>query len=308
MSYFEYLPNVEVRVSSYRTNNVDPFKLAKNIFRRIKIRENLDDIILGFSQYTIKNNQRPDQVALEIYGDMDLDWVVLLTNNIINVYDEWPMSEDELERYIDSEYDEDADSIHHWVTQKILDSRGRTLVKEGRVVSENWSYTRPDGTAIPKDQIVRPISVYDHESQQNDYKRNIYLLRKEYINGFVEEFANLVEYLPNAEVDTESQIKRSKNTVQEQFISVKPTYSTNIGQSSSVDFASEADYSSRTFDTSAASINEGDVLADGSTVVNTASTNTAGVSSDIGTTTNQYGSATTSSSGTGSSSGNSGGY
>ena len=306
MSYFEYLPNVEVRVSSYRTNNVDPFKLAKNIFRRIKIRENLDDIILGFSQYTIKNNQRPDQVALEIYGDMDLDWVVLLTNNIINVYDEWPMSEDELERYIDSEYDEDADSIHHWVTQKILDSRGRTLVKEGRVVSENWSYTRPDGTAIPKDQIVRPISVYDHESQQNDYKRNIYLLRKEYINGFVEEFANLVEYLPNAEVDTESQIKRSKNTVQEQFISVKPTYSTNIGQSSSVDFASEADYSSRTFDTSAASINEGDVLADGSTVATTA---TAGVSSDIGTTTNQYGSATTSSSGTGSSSsGNSGGY
>ena len=295
MSYFEYLPNVEVRVSSYRTNNVDPFKLAKNIFRRIKIRENLDDIILGFSQYTIKNNQRPDQVALEIYGDMDLDWVVLLTNNIINVYDEWPMSEDELERYIDSEYDEDADSIHHWVTQKILDSRGRTLVKEGRVVSENWSYTRPDGTAIPKDQIVRPISVYDHESQQNDYKRNIYLLRKEYINGFVEEFANLVEYLPNAEVDTESQIKRSKNTVQEQFISVKPTYSTNIGQSSSVDFASEADYSSRTFDTSAASINEGDVLADGSTVATTA---TAGVSSDIGTTTNQYGSATTSGSGT----------
>ena len=305
MSYFEYLPNVEVRVSSYRTNNVDPFKLAKNIFRRIKIRENLDDIILGFSQYTIKNNQRPDQVALEIYGDMDLDWVVLLTNNIINVYDEWPMSEDELERYIDSEYDEDANSIHHWVTQKILDSRGRTLVKEGRVVSENWSYTRPDGTAIPKDQIVRPISVYDHESQQNDYKRNIYLLRKEYINGLVEEFANLVEYLPNAEVDTESQIKRSKNTVQEQFISVKPTYSTNIGQSSSVDFASEADYSSRTFDTSAASINEGDVLADGSTVATTA---TAGVSSDIGTTTNQYGSATTSSSGTGSSSGNSGGY
>ena len=63
MSYFSYLPNVQVRTSSYRTNNVDPFKLAKNIFRRIKIRENLDDIILGFNQYTIKNNQRPDQVA-----------------------------------------------------------------------------------------------------------------------------------------------------------------------------------------------------------------------------------------------------
>ena len=305
MSYFSYLPNVEVRVSSYRVNNVDPFKVAKNIFRRIKIRENLDDIILGFTQYTIKNNQRPDQVALEIYGDMDLDWVVLLTNNIINLYDEWPMSEDELERYIDSEYEEEADSVHHWVTQRITDIKGRTLVKADRTVPENWIYTRPDGTAIPKDELVRPISVYDYESVKNDYKRNIYLLRKEYINGFVEEFNELVQYLPNAEVDTEGRLKRSKNTVREEFIKVKPSYSTNIGQLSSVDFASEADYSSRTFDTSAATISEGDVLADGSTVV---TTGTAGVSSDVGTTTNQYGSATTSSSGTGSSSGNSGGY
>ena len=296
MSYFSYLPDVEVRVSSYRVNNVDPFKVAKNIFRRIKIRESLDDIILGFTQYTIKNNQRPDQVALEVYGDMDLDWVVLLSNNIINLYDEWPMSEDELERYIDSEYEEDADSVHHWVTQKVTDTRGRTLLKEGRIVSEDFSYTRPDGTAIPKEDIVRPISVYDYESEKNDFKRNIYLLRKEYVSGFIEEFSNLVDYLPNDEVDFDTQTKRTNGSVQEQFISVKETYSTNIGQSSSIDFASEADYSSRTFDTSAASISEGDVLADGSTVAVT--TITAGANLSGSTTSNQYGSATSSSSGT----------
>ena len=295
MSYFSYLPNVQVRTSSYRTNNVDPYKLAKNIFRRIKIRENLDDIILGFNQYTIKNNQRPDQVSLEIYGTMEYDWVVLLTNNIINLYDEWPMSEDELERYIDSEYEEDADSVHHWVTQKITDAKGRTLMRDGRIVSEDFTYTRPDGTAIPKEDLVRPISVYDYESEKNDFKRNIYLLRKEYVSGFIEEFSNLVDYLPNDEVDFDTQTKKTKDSVQEQFISVKETYSTNIGQSSSIDFASEADYSSRTFDTSAATIGEGDVLADGSTVV---TTGVAGVSSNIGTTTNQYGSATTSGSGT----------
>ena len=295
MSYFSYLPNVQVRTSSYRTNNVDPYKLAKNIFRRIKIRENLDDIILGFNQYTIKNNQRPDQVSLEIYGTMEYDWVVLLTNNIINLYDEWPMSEDELERYIDSEYEEDADSVHHWVTQKITDTRGRTLLRDGRIVSEDFSYTRPDGTAIPKEDLVRPISVYDYESEKNDYKRNIYLLRKEYVSGFIEEFSNLVDYLPNDEVDFHTQTKKTKDSVQEQFISVKETYSTNIGQSSSIDFASEADYSSREFDTSAATIGEGDVLADGSTVV---TTGVAGVSSNVGTTTNQYRSATSSGSGT----------
>ena len=266
MSYFNNLPDVYVRTSSYRKDNVDPYTLAKNIFRRIKIREELDDVILGFTQYTIKNNQRPDEVAGEVYGDMGMDWVVLICNNIINLYEEWPMSEDELERYIDSEYEEDADSVHHWVTQEIKDLKGRVLVKEGRIVPEDYTYTRPDGTVIAKEDTVRPISVYDYELGINDQKRNIYLLRKQYLSGFVEEFSNLVQYLPNKEVNDEDQIKKSQNTTQEQFQNVKPTYSTNIGQTSSIDFASEADYSSKEFDTSAATIQEGDVLADGSTV------------------------------------------
>ena len=157
--YFSYLPNVYVRTSSYRKSNVDPFSLAKNIFRRIKIREELDDVILGFQQYTVKNNQRPDEVALDAYGDMKLDWVVLLCNNIINLYDEWPMSEDELERYIESEYEEEADSVHHWVTQEVKDTKGRVLLKAGREVPENFTYRRLDGTYLPKDTVIRPISV-----------------------------------------------------------------------------------------------------------------------------------------------------
>ena len=196
------------------------------------------------------------------------------------------MSEDELERYIDSEYEEEADSVHHWVTQKITDARGRTLVKADRTVPENWTYTRPDGTAIPKDELVRPISVYEFESEKNNQKRNIYLLRKQYVGSFVEEFTNLCLYLPNSEVEMEDQTKKSLNTTQEQFQTVKPTYSTNIGQSSSIEFAAEADYSSRTFDTSDPTISAGDVLADGTTVV---TTTTAGVQ-DTSTTSNQYGS------------------
>ena len=287
MAYFTYLPDVMVRTSSYRQNNVDPYKLAKNLFRRIKIREKLEDVILGFDQYTISINERPDQVAYKKYGNMQFDWIVLLCNNIINVYDEWPMAEDELERYIDNTYEEDADSIHHWVTQRITDTRGRILVKEDRVVGEDYTYTRPDGTLVPKEETVRPISVYDHETMKNDYKRNIYLLKKEFVNGFIEEFSTIVGYLPNSETDDTTGAKKSINTTQEQFQTVKPTYSTNIGETSSIEFASEADYSSREFDTSAASIEAGDVLSDGSTVVT--SNTTAGVSDD-GSTTNQYGS------------------
>jgi hypothetical protein len=283
-NYFSYLPNVYTRSSSYRSNNVDPYVLSKNIFRRIKIREELDDVILGFSQYTIKNNQRPDQVAKEFYGDDQFDWVVLLCNNILNLYEEWPMTELELENYIDSEYGTQQDSVHHWVTQKITDSKGRTLLKDGIQVPENFTYRRPDGTVVEKADTVRPISVYDYESEKNEYKRNIYLLRKDYLTGFVEEFSTLVKYLPNGEIDDETNTKRSRNTIEEKFQTVKPTYSTNIGQTSSIDFAVEQDYSSRTFAIGGQVISAGDVLADGSTVATT----TAG-STDLTTTSNQYG-------------------
>ena len=287
-NYFSYLPNVYVRTSSYRQNNVDPYFLAKNVFRRIKIREDLEDVLLGFEQYTIENNQRPDQVALEFYGDMGMDWVVLLCNNVINVYEDWPMTEEELYSYIVSAYggEDKANAVHHWVTQRIKDGKGRVVLRDGIQVPENFTYRFPDGSLYDKEMTVRPVSVYDHEREKNDYKRNIYLLKKEYLGSFIEEFEELVTYLPNGETEEFDGAKKSRDTVQEQFITVKPTYSTNIGQSSSIDFAAQEDYSSRTFNTSGETISAGDVLADGTTVV---TTSTAGVD-DNTTTTNQYGS------------------
>ena len=309
--YFSYLPQVYVRTSSYRTNNVDPYILAKNIFRRIKIRENLDDVILGFSQYTISNNQRPEQVAYDFYGRMEYDWVVLLCNNIINVYEEWPMTEHELYSYMVRKYGEsEVDGVHHYVTQEQRDSHGRVVLKGDIQVPQDFYYMKYDGTVVPTELLTRPVSNYDYEAENNDFKRNIYLLRKEYISQFVEEFEELVGYLPSTETDPDSQAKRSYNTVQEQFIPVKPTYQTLVGQTSSIDFASTAEYTSRTVTLEGATIEQGDVLADGTTVAvtfgaaGTSATVVAGQTEEE--VVNSFGSAGSSSGQTSGSSGSSG--
>lgn len=292
-NYFKQLPNVYVRTSSYRQNSVDPYVLAKNIFRRIAIRENLEDIILGFTQYTIRNNDRPDQVALEYYDSMQYDWVILLTNNIINIYDEWPMNEHELQIYIDRKYEGDPSGVHHWVTQEVRDNRGRLVLKGDIQVPEDFTYTKYDGTVVPKELLVRPISNYDFEYEQNEFKRNIYLLRKDYLGQFVEEFGNLVKYLPNEETDPDTLDKRTYNAVSEAFIPVKPTYSTNIGQTPSIAFATQQDFSSKVFGSSAATISEGDTLATGAVVARTTTSSTSAIISTAGQTsieqTNQYG-------------------
>tara|TARA_B100001059_G_C17836325_1_gene588398 strand:+ start:4840 stop:5796 length:957 start_codon:yes stop_codon:yes gene_type:complete len=301
-NYFSYLPDVFVRTSSYRTGNNDPYVQAKNLFRRIKIRDDISDIILGFEKYIIQHNERPDQIADRVYGNVEYDWVVLLTNNIINVYDEWPMTEQEMYAYMVRKYGaKHVESIHHWVTQEIKSTRGDVILRDGYEVAQDFEYSRPDGTLIPKEELVRPVSNYDYELALNDYKRGIHLLKPQYIDAFVEEFEKLVEYLPSNEVDPATGIKKTAAAVAEAFTNVKPTYETLVGQIPSIQFASSAEYTSRSFGSSDPTISEGDVLADGSTVVSVSvSTGTSSATIEQAgqmteTETNQYGSAGSSS-------------
>ena len=81
-AYFSYLPNVYIRNRTL-VGGVHPFELTKNIFRRIKIKDDLVEGLLGFTQYEIREGERPDQVAYQFYGDSELDWIVLLCNCLL---------------------------------------------------------------------------------------------------------------------------------------------------------------------------------------------------------------------------------
>lgn len=245
-TYFSYLPDVYVRLDSFYKQGVDPYIQAKNIFRRIKIRDDLTGAVLGFQQYSIGSNERPDETANKAYGDPQLDWVVLLANNIINIYNEWPMHEDELMRYVDRKYGTEAGGIHHYETLEITDSRGTVLVPEGVEVNFNYQYTDSQGVIRPISECVRPVSNYDYEIQQNDYKRNIYLLKPQYLSNFIAEFTELVEYLPNEELNEET-IKKTFDVLDENYIKNRDTYSTDIGRVAVTKTVPQQDFADRTF-------------------------------------------------------------
>ena len=297
-NYFSFIPDVFVRTSSYRVGGNDPYVMAKNLFRRIKIRDGMVQTALGFESYAIQSNERPDQVADKFYNDPEYDWVILLCNNIVNIYDDWPMEEGELFKYIKRKYGS-TDDIHHWETQEVRNTKGTLQLRAGIQVNEDFEYTRPDGTSIPTAELVAPVSNYQYEAQLNEYRRNIYILKPAFLTQFVEEFENLTEYLPSNEVDPQTGIKRSVGIISEAFRSVKPTYTSLVGQAPSIEFASRQEFTSRSFGSSASTISEGDVLADGSTVAVTnaasgttsAVTEQAGSSSTSSSTNNQYGSA-----------------
>ena len=241
-TYFSYLPNINVRQTGYRQDSGSPFVNAKNIFRRVKIRDELDDIILGFEKYYIQNSERPDQLAQKFYGDTKYDWVILLCNEITNLYHDWPMDEYELTNYVMRKYNmtnpSDIGMTRHWVTQEVK-RNGRVHLEEGLEVPENFEYSFPDGVTIEKENLVRPVSYYQHETKENERKRQIYILRPEYLDDFVEEFFSLVSYLPNDELEVDvfgKDTKKTYRTVTEIFKPTKKEYTTEIGKTPSITF------------------------------------------------------------------------
>lgn len=251
-TYFSYLPDVYVRLDSFFKQGVDPYIQAKNIFRRIKIRDDLSGAVLGFQQYSIGANERPDEVANKAYGDPQLDWTVLIANNIINIYNEWPMHEDELMKHVENKYGDDAGSVHHYETLEITDSKGTVLIPAGIECNFNYQYTDSQGVVKPVSECVRPVSNYDYEIEQNDYKRNIYLLKPQYLSNFIAEFSELVEYLPNEELDEET-IKKTFDVIDNNYIKQKEVYSTDIGRSAVTKTVPQQDFADRTFTKTAGS-------------------------------------------------------
>ena len=210
MSYFRYLPKVYVRNRTIQ-NGVHPYELTVNIFRRIKIRDELQGGLLGFTQYEIGTGERPDQVADTMYDDPTLDWVVLTTNNIIHVRDEWPMGNQDFLTYLNDKYtDEELSNIHHYETEVVRDSNGKLIQLSGITVPEGHSVTFVDNGVLRTESKITSFSFLEHETNLNDAKRDINILRPEYLNLFLEEFGDIMEYKPSRQFVNKN-LKKTEN-------------------------------------------------------------------------------------------------
>lgn len=145
MAYFQELPNIQVLNRTKNQISNDETLIVKNIFKRAKLREDIAPITSAFEYYIITENERPDQIAEKLYGDSELDWVILITNNIINIQDQWPLSLDNFNRYMIEKYgSEDVyTEIHHYESISTRDSFGREVFPNGVILDEAF-YNSPE--------------------------------------------------------------------------------------------------------------------------------------------------------------------
>ena len=178
MGYFREIPDLEYQNFLSNSISSQSYLKVKNLFRRNKLRDDLQNVFTLFNKYEIREGARPDTVAEEIYGDETLDWVVLLTAGIINVRNEWPLSDREIYDFVENKYSlAHINNNHHYETKEIKDSIGRLILPAGQIVdsdfsvtySENGSYTTPTSS-----NTIIGVSNFEYEILKNNKKRNIF--------------------------------------------------------------------------------------------------------------------------------------
>ena len=210
-SYFRQLPDLDYPSLRNDRNSAYDYHLVKNIFKRALLRDDVFDEVTAFTKYSVQGDERPDQVANKFYQDSGLDWVILTTNNIIHVRDEWPMGNQDFLTYLNAKYtSEQLSNIHHYETDLLRDSGGKLIHPKGLRVSSDYSISFLDRGVLRTESKITSFTFLEHETNLNDAKRSINILRQEYLNLFLEDFENIMEYKPSNQF-VSSSLKKTEN-------------------------------------------------------------------------------------------------
>ena len=223
-SYFSYFPEIAYVSRTNDRSSSDEYIIVKNIFKRAKLRDDFYNVVTAFDDYMIIADERPDQVAEAVYGDPRYDWVVLTTNNITNIRDQWPLNAQDFQKYLLSKYgsEEEFTKIHHYITEVSIDTKKRIVVPEGLRVDSNFNSqyldqtTRQeinyggtlnslstidnvgtvkdaDGNVVTHDNVLA-VTNYEYEENENDAKRRIKILKKDFINVMISDMRSIMKY------------------------------------------------------------------------------------------------------------------
>ena len=198
MGYFREIPNLRYPSFLQEKGSSFDYVEAKNLFRRTKLRDDLQNNFTLFDKYEIVEGMRPDNVAQELYESDQFDWVVLLVAGITNVRNEWPLSNRDLYYYAFDKYGDSLNSNMFFETTEVKDTSGRLILPKGKVVDQNFTIPKPGAPNATINPVVG-ISNFEYETRINDEKRNIFVLRLEYLQEFVNDFRELMTYKESSE-------------------------------------------------------------------------------------------------------------
>ena len=235
MGYFTELPNIAYQSPLSHKNSSRDYIIIKNIFRRSKLLDYLGENVSLFNKYVIGDGARPDTVAEDLYGDAELDYVVILVAGITNLNHEWPIQDYEVYNYALEKYGSEIEmnKNHHYETFEIRDDKNRLILPPNLIVDDefkidgtsskyNTKYTLvsqagntqlddKDEFTVKTDNIARAVTNLEYEHTENEKKREIDVLRGSYLQTFINDLRDVVRYDKSSSYITSS-LAATENT------------------------------------------------------------------------------------------------
>jgi len=196
-NYFQHVPDFDYVSRLPNSKLINDYVRTKNLFKRVKLSDEIFGDLTLFNKYTIKSQERPDSVAYKVYEDSNLDWLVMLSNNMINLQTEWPLDQVSYNNYLLNKYGsyENMYGVHHYETIEVLDANKNVILPKGLEVPQDFSITYFDnGVERVATNVTGEVSNLVYEDQIQENKTNIYLLRPDYISLILNEIGQLKPY------------------------------------------------------------------------------------------------------------------
>ena len=216
--YFKQLVDFEYVNRTDDGKLISDYTTVKNLFKRGKLREDIFQETTFFEKYSIEGDDRPDNVAKKVYGDSSYDWVVLLSNNIINIYEEWPLPQAGWDAYLLEKYNNNYDTlyngIHHYESNEVKNSQNVIIfpagVKVGAAQSVSY-FDQASNQQVTVNPVSKGITNYEYESRLNDDKRNIFLIKQIYLNIIFDDIEQMMRYKKGSTQYVSKSLKRAEN-------------------------------------------------------------------------------------------------
>ena len=210
-SYFRQLPQLDYPSLSNDRKSAYDYQLVKNLFKRAVLRDDVFNDVTNFEKYSVEGDERPDKVAYDFYGDSGLDWIILTTNNIIHVRDEWPMSNRDFLTYLNEKYtSEELSNVHHYETREIRDESNTLIQPAGVRVKSDYSVTYVENDTVKTESSIKMINFLEHETNLNDAKRNINILKPDYVEIFLRDIKEIMRYKQSSQFISD-RLKETEN-------------------------------------------------------------------------------------------------
>ena len=210
--YFSKFPNIDYTVYMNKAGVKENISI-KDYFHLLRVKDGIFKFDTLYEPYYVSNGERPDQISYNEYKDEQYYWILLQINDIVDYYNQWPLSMVEMDEYISKKYGPSADDIHHYETRTITDKDGNIVLqgrgtpgpdrggigRSGLTVSSDFEFTYKDGgtyKTVKGPDGVSPscigITNRQYEYDLNEDKSQIYILNKRYIKDYVRDIDRYV--------------------------------------------------------------------------------------------------------------------